>query len=292
MRTSRPHGKPAHDAAPRPIPKDRRTNGMLQSPLIARGSTRLLGVAAAAGALLATSAAAQGASGGETTSFNLWERIQSGGPIMVPIGICSVVVLGIALERALALTQARVAPKRFGEELDQAWSSGGVEGARRFSEERDHALSRVVNTALRHIDSREEVKESVEAAARREIGLLRRGLRALAVMASISPLLGLLGTVGGMIDVFDRYVSVQDQADKVRVFSSGIAVALITTFAGLSVAIPATMLHQFFLSRVTRFADEVNRLFVEVFEPRLRAGAAAPARGSGGSGGRGPGAQT
>ena len=96
------------------------------------------------------------------------------------------------------------------------------------------------------------------------------GLRALAVMASVSPLLGLLGTVGGMIDVFDRYVSVENAADKVRVFSSGISVALVTTFAGLSVAIPATILHQFFLSRVTRFIDEVNRLFVEVFEPRLR----------------------
>jgi biopolymer transport protein ExbB len=245
---------------------------MQENSFLARGGARFLGAAAAASALLAGRASAQASGGAETTSFNLWERIESGGPIMIPIGICSVVVLGLAIERALALQHTKVAPKRFVEELDQAWSSGGIDGARRFSAERDHALSRVVSTALRHIASREEVKESVEAAAKREIGLLRRGLRAIALMASISPLLGLLGTVGGMIDVFDQYVKVENQADKVRVFSSGIAVALITTFAGLSVAIPATMLHQLFLSRVARFADEVNRLFVEVFEPRLRAG--------------------
>jgi biopolymer transport protein ExbB len=235
-----------------------------------RGLARLLGAAAAAGALLAAHASAQGTSAGTTSTFNLWERIQSGGPIMVPIGICSVVVLALAIERALALKSARVAPKSFVDDLDRAWSTGGVDGARKLCTERDHALARVVSTALRHIASREEVKESVEAAAKREIGGLRRGLRALALMASVSPLLGLLGTVGGMIDVFDRYVQVEDQADKVRVFSSGIAVALVTTFAGLTVAIPATMLHQFFVSRVARFADEVNRLFVEVFEPRLR----------------------
>jgi biopolymer transport protein ExbB len=223
--------------------------------------------------MLATAAIAQGtstATGTQSTSFNLWERIQAGGPIMIPIGLCSVVVMGLAIERSMALRKSAVAPARFVDELDQAWSSGGIEGARRLSTERKHALARVVSTALRHLGSREEVKESVEAAARREIGGLRRGLRALAVMASISPLLGLLGTVGGMIDVFDRYVSVENAADKIRVVSSGISVALVTTFAGLSVAIPATIAHQYFLSRVTRFIDEVNRLFVEVFEPRLR----------------------
>ncbi|MCB9882178.1 MAG: MotA/TolQ/ExbB proton channel family protein [Planctomycetes bacterium] len=207
----------------------------------------------------------------ESFTVNLWDRIQSGGPVMVPIGLCSVIVLAFTLERLVSLRRGRVAPGGFVDDVEEVLRMDGLPSAIALCEDENHALARVVRTGLEHArGTREEVRAVLESSGQREIAFLRKNLRALSVTSAVAPLLGLLGTVGGMIEVFDRYAAAVDASDKVAVFSGGISKALVTTFAGLSVSIPATVIYHFFLARIGRFADEVHRAFALIFEGRVQ----------------------
>ena len=212
-------------------------------------------------------------------TVNLWERIASGGPVMIPIGLCSVLVLAFTMERLIATRRGRVAPGGFVEDVSEVLEEESVAEAQQLCTEESHSLARVVGAGLEHAHgTKDEVRMVMEGTAQREVAILRKNLRALSVTAAVAPLLGLLGTVGGMIDVFDKYSEAADATDKVRVFSSGISQALVTTFAGLTVSIPATVIYHFFLARISRFADEVHRAYGTLFEGRVPIKRQAPVR--------------
>jgi biopolymer transport protein ExbB len=169
---------------------------------------------------------------------------------MLPLLICSIFVIGIALERLWALNTKKISPSKVTAETWQQLSSG-----KRFSNDelrrlrRNSPLGSILAAGLVNVShGRDTVRESMEAAANQVIHELERFLTALSVIATISPLIGLLGTVMGMIDVFSAIV-VQGSND-ISMLAAGINKALITTAAGLSVAIPATMLDRYFTRRV------------------------------------------
>ncbi len=219
--------------------------------------------------LLAADGGSSGGGGFSNFTVNLWERIESGGPVMIPIGLCSVLVLAFTMERLISLRRGRVAPGGFIDDVEEVIEEEGVVQAMELCDEERHALARVVRSGLDHMHaSREETRMVVESTGQREVAYLRKNLRALSVVSAVAPLLGLLGTVGGMIDVFDKYSAATDATDKIRVFSTGISQALVTTFAGLSVSIPAMVIYHFFLARISRFADEVHRAYSQLFESR------------------------
>lgn len=179
------------------------------------------------------------------------DLIISGGPVMVPIGLASVIGLAVLLERIWALRAAAVVPQSFVVEVDELMRQarwGDVMAAARKS---NSAAGRVLLAAadVRH-KSRAAVKERLEEVGRREAAELERFSSVLGTIASIAPLLGLLGTVWGMILTFD--VIQTEGIGVVANLAGGISQALISTMAGLTVGIPALVAHRWVLARADR----------------------------------------
>lgn len=186
------------------------------------------------------------------------EIVQSGGWLMVPILLCSVVAAAISVERLWSLQRSRILPKNL---LAQTWN--GIKQEEydqqkirdlRAGSPLGHVLATGISNAKR---GREIMKEAMEEATTQVNHDLERYLTALGIIASIAPLLGLLGTVVGMIDVFNSLML--EGAGNANVLAGGISTALITTAAGLSVAIPALMFHRFFLRRVDELVVDVEQ---------------------------------
>lgn len=173
------------------------------------------------------------------------EIVQSGGWLMVPIALASVLALGICLERAWALRGSRVAPGALCNALAEAPDLAAVPTPEAGSSDLAAILVAGVGAAAR---GREQMQEAMAVAAARVAHGLERYLTTLGIIAAIAPLLGLLGTVVGMIRVFrDLMASGPGEA---AALAGGIAEALVTTAAGLGVAIPALICHRYLLRQV------------------------------------------
>ena len=169
--------------------------------------------------------------------------------MMLPILICSVVAMAIVLERFWSLQRRRITPDNLVAQVWQ-WSKSGVLDDRRIESLRDGSpLGKVLAAGLvNRTYAREVMKESIEEVGRHVVYDLARYLNTLGTIAAVSPLLGLLGTVIGMIKVFAA-ITTQGVGDA-SILAGGISEALITTAAGLSVAIPTLMLYRYFRNRV------------------------------------------
>jgi len=205
------------------------------------------------------------------------EIVQSGGWLMVPILLCSVVAAAICVERLWTLQRSRIAPRNQLAEVWTAMRSSELDSQRLRELRGANPLGQVLAAGIANAKrGREIMKEAMEESASQVAHDLERYLTSLGVIASISPLLGLLGTVVGMIKVFTALML--EGAGNANVLAGGISQALITTAAGLSVAIPALMFHRFFLRRVDELMvtmeQEASKL-VEIInsdageEPRL-----------------------
>ena len=184
--------------------------------------------------------------------------MQSGGWLMVPILLCSVAALAIGIERGWTLHSARVFPKGLLADA-QRWVRDGVGEAPRLGELAPGSpLGQVLAAGMANARrGRSLMKEAMTDAIAAVSHDLERYLTSLGIIASISPLLGLLGTVVGMIQVFSALML--DGAGHPEALAGGISEALITTAAGLTVAIPSLMLHRFFLRRVDDLVVELER---------------------------------
>lgn len=177
------------------------------------------------------------------------EIVIAGGLLMVPIILCSVAVIAITIERFWTLSPEKIAPRN---QLGQVWNQiqNNQMDAERLKElRRSSPLGRLLAAGLsnsRH--GRDVMKDSIEEAANQVVHDMERFLGALGTIAAITPLLGLLGTVFGMITVFNE-IMLQGTGNA-GVLAGGISQALITTAAGLCVAIPAMISHRFFQRRV------------------------------------------
>lgn len=173
------------------------------------------------------------------------EIVQSGGWLMVPIGLASVLALAICLERAWSLRRSRVAPAPLCAALAAAPNLGEALPPGHRASELAAILKAGVDAAAR---GREQMKEAMAIAAASVTHGLERYLTTLGIVAAITPLLGLLGTVVGMIRVFRELMA--SGPGQAAALAGGIAEALVTTAAGLGVAIPALICHRYLLRRV------------------------------------------
>ena len=162
----------------------------------------------------------------------MFELLKAGGILMVPIVLCSILALAIILERLWTLRPSRVAPPDVMSELWRWIKAKDLNGRK-----------------LKAKHGREVMKESIEQEAAQVIHDLERFLNPLGTIATISPLLGLLGTVIGMIKVFAKMQGTEGAAN-IATLSGGISEALVTTAAGLTVAIPALIAHRYLLRRI------------------------------------------
>ena len=179
----------------------------------------------------------------------MFEFVKAGGWLMLPIIICSIAAAAISIERYLALKPDKVAPRNL---LAQVWGwikNNQLDAGKLRDLKASSPLGRILAAGLsnsRH--GRDVMKESIQEAASHVIHELERYLNTLGTIAAIAPLLGLLGTVIGMIKVFTA-IMLQGTGNA-GVLAGGISEALITTAAGLSVAIPALIMHRYLIRRV------------------------------------------
>jgi biopolymer transport protein ExbB len=186
------------------------------------------------------------------------EFLLRGGVLMAPILFCSVLALGIVIERMFNLRVKRVIRTAELEEVESMIREKRISEANMICRRSTSAISRILLTAILNQDKdRAEIKELIEDAGRQEIPTLERYLGILGSIAGITPLLGLLGTVAGMIRVFD--VISKAGVGQPNALAGGISEALITTAAGLTVAIPALVFHSYFVSKVDGLVLEMEK---------------------------------
>ncbi len=194
------------------------------------------------------------------------QLLARGGYTMIPILFCSMVSLAVIIERAFSLRSGRVLPTPLLEEL--ARSGRPLEElAGKVKNERG-VLARVLADGLENRSAgMEQNREVLQASGKAAASRLERGLTLLEIVAVISPLLGLLGTVIGMVQVFD--VISEIGAGHARALSGGISQALISTIAGLVVAIPALIAHSVYSRRVDKLLmgieGAVSRLLLRLY---------------------------
>jgi biopolymer transport protein ExbB len=195
----------------------------------------------------------------------VWELVKAGGWMMLPIILCSIAATAIVAERLWTLRISRVSPPHL---LGQVWRQIKDKqlNSQKLKELRASSpLGEVLAAGLANSKhGREIMKECIEEAASRVIHELERYLNALGTIAAMAPLLGLLGTVFGMIDIFGGFM--ENGMANAPVLAGGIAKALVTTAAGLIVAIPAVFFHRYLLRRVDELVVAMEQEAIKLVE--------------------------
>ncbi len=216
----------------------------------------------------------------EPQEINYLGLLVRGGPLMIPIAFMSLLTVAFALERGMALRRRRVLPPRLIAGLGRlAAQPGGLDpkAAYRLCQQYPSAAAKVIRSMLLKIGRpHTEVEQAVADANDREAARLYANVRWLNLAAGVTPLLGLLGTVQGMIQAFIVTASIQGGERKAQELAEGIYTALVTTFAGLCVAIPAAIVAHFCESQIERLCRELHETLLGVlpqlerYEGRLR----------------------
>lgn len=194
----------------------------------------------------------------------MWEIIKAAGWPIWPLILASIIAVAIIIERFWALRADIIAPKNLLPEVQKWLSKGGVTKETCARLEQHSLLGEIFASALYNIDSsREVMKEAIEESGRAVAHKLDKYLNALGTIATVAPLLGLLGTVIGMVELFGAFTST---GHDVAQFARGISVALYNTAAGIVVAVPAMISYRYFRGKVDGLIVEMEQQAVKLVE--------------------------
>jgi biopolymer transport protein ExbB len=193
-----------------------------------------------------------------------------GGWSMWPLLVASIIGFGVVLERMYFFFSTKLVSKGYNQDLEDAIEDGGMEAGRKFMESKSEEKISMILLSGMDVSSGDPdlFAKGVEREAAEVIVLLEKGLTILASVSTIAPLIGFLGTVSGMINAFDAIANA-DQVNA-KVVAGGIKEALITTAAGLIVALPAMSFYQILTSKVNGFAAEVEEAANKIYKEFLR----------------------
>lgn len=194
-------------------------------------------------------------------------KISEGGWLMIPLAISSLIVIGLSLERMIALRRSRVIPKPFVRRFTECVEDGQLsyDEATSICDEFDCPVAEVFHAAVRRWGRpMMEIEQAVIDAGDRVGESLRRFLRVFHAISNVTPLIGLLGTVLGMIEAFENLGS--QSGGQTDLIAGGISTALMTTAGGLSVAIPAYLMYMYFSAKSDRYLGEIDKLCQRVID--------------------------
>jgi biopolymer transport protein ExbB len=214
---------------------------------------------------------------GSLSIDTVFDFVTKGGPAMIAIGLCSVLAVTIVIERLIVLRKSRVVP------------GGFVERVRNLANDRPKALelarrsrspiANILEVALRRADEPQDMLEKhVEEAGGREVALLRQRMRVLSALPQVSTMLGLLGTVFGMIKTFQAVSASSEALGKTEMLAEGIFEAWTCTAAGLIVAIPVMLAYHYLMGRIDSLVIKIDEVVVNFLE-RMKPGRIAAAGG-------------
>ncbi len=226
---------------------------------------RWIWLAGAAAVLAAGVAGAATLPGGAEPVFSvgIWSLLKKGGYPMIPIGLCSIISVAVVFERLISLRREKVLPDELVTATEHYLRRADYDEAVRICERFEVPFARIVRAGLsrRHIGIG-EMERAMVGTGQPEATVLSRNLRTLGVIANLAPMLGLFGTVIGMIRAFD--VISQYGTGNPSLVAEGISEALLTTAAGLMVGIPALAAYHFFKARGDRFLFEIETIAFEL----------------------------
>lgn len=190
-------------------------------------------------------------------ALNLIETIHKGGLVMYPMILLSIFVFALIVERAIFLRYVRQRSGPFVDAFFTHWDKGEIEQAKKAAQGHEGPIARMLVAGLGMLDNtKENIRESLNQAALAEMPALNRFLSTIAVIGTMMPILGLLGTVSGMISTFE-VITVKGTGDP-KALAGGISEALITTQTGLIFALPIMLLHNFLENRVDNFVNKME----------------------------------
>jgi biopolymer transport protein ExbB len=209
----------------------------------------------------------------------MWSYFVKGGPVMWPLLVLSILGITVAIWRWIALRQATSTVPELMRDLRTKLIAGDVTGAIEVCERAPGPVAAIVKAGLlRYGRPKDEVEMGLQDASAHELSVLERGLPLLATTATVAPLLGFLGTVAGMINSFDALAEVG--LNNPAAVASGISEALITTAAGLIIAIPVQMAYNYLVTRVNNLVRSMESAANFVLEALSDMKTPAPARTS------------
>jgi biopolymer transport protein ExbB len=192
----------------------------------------------------------------------MWDMIQKGGPVMYLIMILSVIAFGIVLERIYNFNKARIDSQKFMDEIVKHLKRNKIIEAIEMCNQTPGPIAHIIKAGiLKHDRSKPEIREAIDEAAQLEIPRLEKHLPIIATIAHIAPLLGLLGTVSGMIKAFQIIQAKALTMTPVNPgdLSGGIWEALLATLAGLAVAIPTYVAYNYLVNQVDNLVYDMER---------------------------------
>lgn len=194
----------------------------------------------------------------ETTQYTLLKILNDGGWTMIPLAACSLIAVAVIIERFFwGPRLSRTMPEELQKEVASLIRQGKFDEVLGLCRASNSPLARIIVTALRNADRpRQELIEALELTGRKEAQSLLKGLSILSTIAAISPLLGLLGTVFGMIETFS--VISQHGVGNANLLSAGISEALISTAAGLTIALPVVVFYRYFLHQTQKLTLDME----------------------------------
>jgi biopolymer transport protein ExbB len=200
---------------------------------------------------------------------SIFDFVVKGGPLMIPIGICSLIALTVIIERLITLRRKAVIPPQFAPGL-KAILAGGRENTKQaieYCRSNTSATAAILGEAIKRMHEPVELREKhIQEAGEREAQTLRKRLRMLSVIGSIAPLLGLLGTITGMITAFQTVAASGEALGRTELLAEGIYEAMITTAAGLIVAIPILVSYHWLAAKVDGLVMQIDRMTIEFME--------------------------
>ena len=200
---------------------------------------------------------------------SVWDFVEKGGPVMIPIILCSLVALAVVAERLIALRRSRLVPPAFVTGLKGVLKDPKRDRAAaiEYCKKDPSPVAAVLLVAIKRLGEPIDLLERhVAEAGERQVQRLRVRLRLLAIIASVAPLLGLLGTITGMITAFQTVATSAEALGKTEMLAKGIYEAMITTAAGLIVAIPVLLCHHWISALIERRVAEIDRIASEFVE--------------------------
>ena len=209
---------------------------------------------------------------------SLLSLLLKGGIVMIPLAICSILAVTITIERFISLGRKAMIPSELDVELDKIFANSGsskISKARVACEEHPSPLATIYSTAIDYWDHEaNDVDKAMGDVASLELRKLKRSVRWLKLIGGVAPLLGLLGTVIGMISAFQTVAIASQSIGKAELLAEGIYQAMVTTAAGLCIAIPTLIVFYYFNNRIDKLSEELeergNSFVFKHFRSRLK----------------------
>lgn len=200
----------------------------------------------------------------QTTS--MWELALKGGPVMIPIALCSVVGLYIFVERYLTLQKAAKIDENFMSNIRDFMMSDNIPAAKALCKQTNSPIARMIEKGIDRIGKPlRDIEASIENVGKMELFKLERGIGILATVAGLAPMLGFFGTVTGMVRAFYNMANAGNNIS-VGLLSGGIYEALVTTVAGLAVGIPALVCYNWLIGLIEKIVNKMEANSIEFID--------------------------